>query len=59
MARSVIRFSISFVAVPAFMRVDPASTSGPTRAATWMSASPRVADREQVTSTVDAPRPLA
>ncbi len=26
-----MRFKISFVAVPAFMRVDPASTSGPTR----------------------------
>jgi hypothetical protein len=31
-------FSTSFCAVPAFIRVEPVSTSGPVSGATWASA---------------------
>ena len=53
----MIWLSASFVAVPAFSRVEPARTSGPTRSATTMSARRRSAGEGfAVTRIVRAPR---
>src|SRR5215468_4849707 len=48
--------SASFVAVPALSRVEPASTSGPTRRAITKAAAPRGTPGLHVTSTESAPR---
>ena len=60
MARVVIMLQMSFCAVPAFMRVEPATTSGPTSATISMSAArPSGEPGLQVIPTVLAPRPRA
>ncbi len=56
-AEVVIWFRASFVAVPAFNRVEPATTSGPTSSRTTTWASPRISrDRLAVTRMVAVPR---
>src|SRR5262249_50504889 len=52
----VMVLSASLVAVPALSRVEPASTSGPTRSAITRLAAPRGTSGLHVTSTDSAPR---
>ena len=61
MAPVVIMLSTSLVAVPAFMRVEPVTTSGPVSGSTMMSARSRISagGGEQATSAVLAPTPRA